>query len=498
MKVYSFFNKCLQIICLLVVSVIFVLNFIYTTTISYDPAEKVTIYLDVVNGVLLLALACLIIYSVLSLRKYLEKVNEMYVFLAFSLVYILMATYLICNIDHTFRADAYFISESAKNFLAGSRSMFDKGGYFYFYPHQIGLLFYDALLYLICKHNVINFIANLVFILGINFLVYKISELMFNSRLVNNLSIIMAFVFVPQFFFIAFAYGTVPGLFFILLAFYFTLRFCKKHSYVDLAITVVSCCVAVMLRKNFIIAVIAIIIFLGLDLLKKFSFKHLVLIVCILVSLILPTKVLPNSFVKGTDGTPSLLWVAMGTDIDNNYSGPGWFDGSATIIFGSNDFDSEKAKEQGKDKLSENIQKIKAEPLAACKFFHYKNVSQWTDPLFQSIWTGPLEYCGQQTKTTLLKSLYGGGTAENILATIMKAYMLGFWGLCLIYIIRHRKEHDGWQLCFLMLIGGFLFHTFWEAKSQYVYPYFFSLIPFAAYAMSKIVIEPKALAKKAE
>lgn len=498
MKIYSFFNKCLHIICLVVVGLIFVLNFLYTTTVSYNALERVSMYLDIISNVLLLGLAFFIICLVLALRKYLQKANEIYVFLTLSLIYVAMATYLICNVDHSIRADANLVSQGAKDFLAGSRTMFEKGGYFYQYPHQVGLLFYDMFLYLFTKNVVINFVANLMLVLGINFLIYKISDLLFNNRFVNNLTIIMAFAFLPQFFFILFAYGTIPGLFFVVLAFYFTLRFTKNHSYVDLAITVVGCCVAVVIRKNFIIAVIAIIIFLSLELLKKFSLKHLVLIVCILVSMLLPTQVLPNSFVKDTDGTPSVLWAVMGTDIDNRYLGPGWYNDINAAVFKGSDYDSQLSEEKGKELLNNNIQKIKDRPSDACKFFYYKNVSQWCDPLFQSIWSGPLEDCYQNTKTPLLKSLYNGGVAEDILATMMKAYMLGFWGLCLIYLIRHHKEHNGWQLCFLMLIGGFIFHTIWEGKSQYTYPYLFSLIPFAAYAMSKLDKKQKSQKIKAK
>ncbi len=36
------------------------------------------------------------------------------------------------------------------------------------------------------------------------------------------------------------------------------------------------------------------------------------------------------------------------------------------------------------------------------------------------------------------------------------------------------------------VLDGFLFHLFWEAKSQYMYPYAFVLIPLCAYMMAKL------------
>ena len=49
---------------------------------------------------------------------------------------------------------------------------------------------------------------------------------------------------------------------------------------------------------------------------------------------------------------------------------------------------------------------------------------------------------------------------------------------------------------FLTLIGGFLFHLVWEGKSQYIYPYFFSLMPFAALSLARIVTAIQSKIKK--
>ena len=39
----------------------------------------------------------------------------------------------------------------------------------------------------------------------------------------------------------------------------------------------------------------------------------------------------------------------------------------------------------------------------------------------------------------------------------------------------------------LVILGGFAFHTFWEAKSQYIFPYFVILLPYGAAGISDIV-----------
>ena len=59
------------------------------------------------------------------------------------------------------------------------------------------------------------------------------------------------------------------------------------------------------------------------------------------------------------------------------------------------------------------------------------------------------------------------------------------WTFSLVFMLLFAKKKDGWQMFFLYLIGGLLFHLLWETKSQYTYTYVFVLIPFAAYSMSR-------------
>ena len=279
-------------------------------------------------------------------------------------------------------------------------------------------------------------------------------------------------------------------------AFFHALKFSKTQSWVNLVFAVVGAVLSVALRKNMLIGVIAIIIFISLEMLKKFSYKQIVLVGCILISMILPMKILPSLFVDENQGVPSVLWVAMGTDIDNEMRAPGWYDGSNNIIFEEADYDAATAGEMGKEKLAENLQKIKNAPLASAKFFTKKTVSQWCDPLYQSLWSGPLGDCGQQVNTPILKSLYNGGAAEKALSNLMKCYVLLFFALGLLFIIKYNKQYPGWEMFFLLFIGGLIFHLFWEGKSQYIYPYFFSLIPFTALACSKTITKIQSVIKK--
>ena len=491
MKVHAFLSRCLRMLSFLIIGIVFVLNFLFISGVSPNANETVTIELHANKSVLFLLIIAATLFALSFLKHYLEKVKELHLFFGTSALYIIMGIYLICNVDNTLRADALSVYQAAENILSGSVTPFLRGGYIYQYPHQIGLMLYDAVLCTYFRSTSACFAANLGFVIGINYLVYKITDLLFGDRFVNILSIILSFAFLPQFFFILFAYGNIPGLFFIMFAFYHTLRFCKNHRTADLVLMAAGACAAVTLRKNYLIGVVAIVIYVCLELFRKATVKRVIAMAAVVIGLLLPLKVLPQIFVDSASGMPSVLWLAMGTDIDNNACGPGWFDGTNIQIFFESGYDSEIAHMRGVEKVRQNIQKITNDPQSARDFFVRKTVSQWCDPLYQSIWTGPLADLDQHTHTRLLTSLYTGNGAEKVLSNAMKIYMLGFFGLGMLFIALYHKRCSGWELFYLTLIGGFLFHTVWEAKSQYIYPYFFPLIPFVAFSVSNILTEIK-------
>lgn len=487
-KALTFLTKGLLIMSISLSAIFFVSNMVFNVNISYNKYELVTIKYSFVTGIIISAILAIMFIGLKSFRYKLEKVSEKKLFICLSIVYSIMAAYLILNIDPTLRADALSVSYSAKQLLMGNLDVFYKGAYLYRYPHQTGLVIYDALLYLFSQNVVINFIANFLFVLGTNYLFYKISDLVFHDHLTNIITIFFAFGFLPQFFFIVFAYGNIPSFFFLLLAFYHALKFTDTPDPFNMIIVLLGCVISVLLRKNCIIGVIAIITFLLLNMIKKYTHRHLTLLILLIIGITIPPNMLSNYFFEKVNidkaGAPTVLWIAMGTDIDNNELGPGWYNAYNFRTFNKVDYNPDISHQLGVEKLKDNLQKIKNKPEQAMVFFAKKTVSQWCEPLYQSIWSGPLAGENQHTHTRILQSLYGGGRVENILALYCKAYTIGLWLLSALFLTKTKSDYYGWELMFTYLIGGFLFHIFWEAKSQYVYQYFAVIIPFSAYALS--------------
>ncbi len=478
------------VISLVCVALVFVFNFLFTATVSYDAYENVTIKQTVLTGAILLLVIFAVLYLSTFIKNRKSKFNAKKLFFICTAVYAVAGMYLLINVDNVLRADAGTVYNVATSLKEGNRWFFEVGNYCYRYPHQIGLALYDRILQFISSDVYFVFIANLAFVIGINYVNYKIADYIFADKNTSMITVLISFAFLPQLFFILFAYGLIPGYFFMICAFYQAIKFAKEHQTKALVLTAVFAGVATLLKKNFLIGVIAISIYLVLSINKEKLTKTLVAVCCVVLATFLTSQLVIGCFELWSkqdlhNGTPSILWVTMGTDIDNEGRAPGWYDHSVYTTYTDTGYDSELSSQIGKSKLEDNIEKIKNEPGRAFTFFINKNISQWCEPTYQSIWSGPLEDCGQFTHTKLLKSIYTGQGGAKVVTIFNKFVTMLIWGFAAVFLIKHRKEKDGWQIAFMYFVGGLLFHTIWEGKSQYIYPYVFSLIPFAAFAFNK-------------
>lgn len=492
---YNLCRKALWGIALVLTGAVCLLNILYTSEVASTGYEYVTVSGHFTASIFMLVIVCGIIAILFRFREKLENVNDKRLFKVFSCIYAILAAYLIFNVDPVIRADAKTVFTTALEVMEKNYSAFQKGHYMYRYPHQLGLMTYDRLLAQFSPNPQFLFFVNFLLVLGINGTVWKISDELFHDKLTNVLTIGISFGFLPQFFFLLFAYGLIPGFFFMMLAFYCALVFHRTGRLMDAVILVLSLGLAVLLKQNFLIGGIAIIIFLFLQLLKKKQLTYLLVMAALILSMFLPAEGLKQYYAQRADvqldnGSPTVLWIAMGTDIDNHVRGPGWYDSSSWNLYNESRYDTAVASELGKEKLAENWRKIRNEPARAGRFFLDKTISQWCDPMYESTWSGPLEDCGQHTHTDILQSLYTGKNWAEAITDCMKMLCLSLWILALAYLIL-CADHSGWEPMYLYFIGGLLFHTFWEGKSQYTYPYLFVLIPFAACSLARILKKKK-------
>ena len=139
--------------------------------------------------------------------------------------------------------------------------------------------------------------------------------------------------------------------------------------------------------------------------------------------------------------------------------------------------------------LKKLIANFVQKPAYATKFFYEKIKSTWTEPTFQSIWTGPQLERNQKTKTALLQSIYEEKTGYQLLNLMGMIFLATIYLLVAAFIL-HRLfwSREGLRpfslYPYIFFLGGFFFHIFWETKSQYVYVYLLLLLPVAARALN--------------
>ena len=438
----------------------------------------------VVVGVLLVTLGAVLIRNA-------EQIKEERLFRVFSAGYLAAGVYLIFSITPVIRADPSWTFNAAMQFLYRRFEEFSEGGYLYTYPQQVGLLLYELPFCFFFDNARPLFFANLAEILVINWHTWQISRMLFqDNHRVNLLTIGLSFLFLPQFFFLAFAYNTIPGLTLFVMGWYWLLRWeqrPEKWGYALLGTALLGA--AVLLRSNYLIGVAAISLW-ELTMFFKTGQKGRLAVILAAIAFSVGFSSLSKmlvSYITGATldgGIPSVLWIAMGTDPENVYSGPGWYNDYCLDTYFSVDCNGAIASQLGREKILENLTYFLNNPYDALEFFKNKFASTWCEPTFQSIWCGPLTQLGQEVYTFCTTSLYDMGAVYSAVYRLCKGVLMVLLvsaaGFCLV----RRKDFPVYGMPLIFLTGGALFHLMWETKSQYVYPYIFMLIPLSAAGLS--------------
>lgn len=425
---------------------------------------------------------------VIFLCKYLlYRVSEKRLFWICAGVCAILGAYIIFNSDASMRYDTQYVFEAALQFNKGDFSYLDVGRYINYYPHQLGLVAFEQLCAWFSPNPKFLAFVNLNLVIVINYYVYKITDVWFgNNETINKYSIVGSFLFLPQLFMILFTYGTIPGWCAAILAVYFLTMYLKEGNKRFFAGTLITSAVTVLLRNNYMICVLAMVCICIIEILKNKRFSTGLLTIGLLLALVLPGKVVAQSYeiVSGKEigsGKPKLLWVAMGMQESDRASG--WYNGYNDEVYINAGYDSDIASQIAKEDILKRTEYFIENPDYTLDFYMEKIISTWCDPMFQSIWSGPLEVWDQQTYTDLLKDLYSGGVVYKILSLGCNVLIVDILLFTIIQLVGSYKERElktNVLFPIIFLIGGVLFHILWETKSQYVYVYIFGLIPLAA------------------
>jgi hypothetical protein len=136
------------------------------------------------------------------------------------------------------------------------------------------------------------------------------------------------------------------------------------------------------------------------------------------------------------------------------------------------------AQELAETDLKATYLKYKNNPVSLKDFLYEKITTQWNNVDFQA--HGVLFNRNDKEKDRLHWFADDGSRFHSAYLWVLDRIMSVIYFGCLCYLVFRRKEPDiVLRTGYIIFLGGFIFHIFWEGKSQYALPYFVLLIPFA-------------------
>ncbi|MDO5547838.1 MAG: hypothetical protein Q4F79_05045 [Eubacteriales bacterium] len=389
-------------------------------------------------------------------------------------------------------ADQSAVLEAAAGLHTKSYALFAPGEYISRFPHQIGMVtVLYALGFLFGDANYLVF--QLCNVCGI-VVIYKIlSELagMFGLKKGGQLMVlVLGLCFFPLTLYASFVYGNVLGLTFSLIAIQQELFYFRDFRWHHMLFSAVAIALAVFLKSNYLIFFIGMLLLALLECLRQKKLRILLLAV-LLALFYVGQSVVPRTFIQlktGYDmnlGMSSLSYIAMGLQ-ENHQRASGWYNQYNDRSFNRSEFDADTQAEMVKNDISKSIQNLLSGKRNAVRFFATKTASQWNNPTFQCFWIA------QVRPSAVSRSAWLRWVLSTPVSTMLAGYLnlLQFFilfGSLLSLLLCNSTWRRGAFLLEMIVIGGFLFHLFWEAKAQYTLSYFVLLLPCAVAGYSSLL-----------
>lgn len=432
---------------------------------------------------LLIALVLAFLFLLYRLRVW-EKLSLRSLRVALVAYVLLMGTAWVFMARNPPYADAQYVYGFAQGFVAGDFTTIPEH-YLGRFPFQLGLALYYEFIMRLVGPDCFYFLQmlNVGYVALSYLLLTHIASEILQSEAARFFTCILLFGCLPPLLFVTFVYGTQLGLLFALAGLYAALRFMRQGKVRFIVIMALCTGLAVVIKQNYWIFAIGITLVLALHFIQKISVKTVAAVAALLVMCFSLPQLVYLSYELRSDykvekGIPAVVYISMG--MQEGERGPGWFNGYTSWVFDGEAKNYDEAKEQAYEDMGARWDTFIKDPLYAARFYTQKIASEWADPTFAGI---QVSYFGNNNLLPLgyiATSLFWGGL-RDVMETYMEIYLVLIYAGCFAYFLLHRKKLEPASLLLvIVVIGGFLFHLMWEAKSQYCWPYFVLCIPYAA------------------
>ena len=373
------------------------------------------------------------------------------------------------------------------------------GQYLYLYPFQIGLVLLVSHIFKVLGENFLYIeYLNVICSIANMFLLYRISQIIFDKKEQKALIILEALFSFYWMFFNEHFYGNIIGLTFALLAIYTSLLFTNNNRYRFLILSAISIALSIIIKKNYSIFLCGIIIYLLFE--RIIKSQNPIKVLVIFIAMYLTTNLGFNLTVKYVykinlpEGLPMITYVYMGMSEPVDKA-PGWYSDIPKTIHDQNAGNNASIVNSTKKLIGDRIVYFAKNPITFISYFSQKFASTWLNPTFQTIWCSIpgnryrldedyAHYLGYHEK---ILSIVGGNLykVEEKYFDALEIVIFVFSGISL-FSVAHRINKNTKEvninllLLPLIFIGGLAFHLIWETKAIYVIQYYYLLLPFTA------------------
>ena len=292
---------------------------------------------------------------------------------------------------------------------------------------------------------------------------------------------------------------------------------------------------SVMLRKNSLIPIIAVLLVLLFEALRpgrngKMRLGLLIMAVCLAVTSVGILPLVQKCYEKKagntlSSGVTAMSYLAMG--MQEASRGCGWYNGFNIDTYDTAGMDTAIANEISRLAIDERLTYFREHPGYTADFYLHKHLSQWADGTYASRQATLATYGG---RSAFFKEVYEGSLSGGYIEWCnawQNVLYLGVLVFCIDSLKKRRKskvvghmadqtagytagctaDHMADQLDadqlgadrhgadqhgadrlgadrlyiyvgLIAVLGGFLFHTFWEANSRYIFSYSLLLMPY--------------------
>lgn len=437
-----------------------------------------------------LAMAVVVLYGVFCLEKKVPDKAQLWISRATLIVSMLWITtagfWWITAAQRIPRGDQAFVYGAASMFLEGDYIFLaPPKGYLVMYPHQLKLIFLLELLF--CLVGTYNYFACqivcVILSVGIVYQGYRLVSKITGHQLLTAAYNILMMACLPMIFYSSWVYGDVPGVFFVLLAVNMLLDYDKKGKTRYLVGIVISMTLAIMVRENSRILLIALCLVGGIYmLLKRDKRLAVTLVLTFLCPMLVNTAVVKMYEVRSgyehMEGISPYSYIAMGLQKEDGKCG--WYTDYCKEAYWKAGNDTDLAGEISKADIKKRLKFLAKNPIYTRTFFKSKVLSQWNQPLYQSLYFSNEYREGKEPDEDSFVAKISTDYFVEVLAFCDRLQFIIYTGMLCYFLFAVKKDSNILQhLLAVGVLGGFFFSIMWEAMARYTLPYYLMMYPMA-------------------